>query len=85
MPHVPRRTAPTTTVPPEFMTPPRAHAPIPVPPQPGTKPNPATGKLRVGLGRLSLRGHAVDEKRLVKAMTGKEPEIDPDSGAMYLK
>lgn len=90
MPHFPRRQSPTTGIPPELMSPPKAaHAPIPVARPPADRPRaePAGNRpprLRIGLDRISPRTFKPDEKTTLRTMLGKEPYVDPHTGQLVL-
>lgn len=93
MPHIPRRNSPTVGVPMELMGPPRAHSPIPTPQTPQSQSRPASpqqadtpqGKRRkLGLSKLDPHTFEPDIKKIVKAMFGKEPDVDENTGQLVL-
>lgn len=89
MPHIPRRSSPTSGVPPELMQPPRSsHAPIPVQaPQrkrEAQQDTQAGRRKKIGLGSLNLHTYEPDQKKLLKIMFGKEPDVDENTGQLVL-
>lgn len=84
MPHIPRRTSPTTGIPREFMKPPeKAHPPIPVPEK--TPDTPEARRKSIGIPKINLHTYEPDQKRLLKTMFGTEPDVDPYTGQLVLK
>lgn len=81
MPHVPRRYAPSTGIPPELLQPPRGpQSPVPVR---GTQDEKkAGGRRRVGLGTLSPHTYEPDQGLILRSVFGKEPDVDPHTGQL---
>lgn len=76
MPHIPRRLAPTLG--------PRPEPASSEERRPRAGPDPPTGKLSAGLGRLSPRTHQPDELRVIQTLFGTEARIDDDTGDLVL-
>lgn len=83
MPHTPRRVPPSVGIPPEFMTPPREHAPTPLSAE-TTRDETKSPALSLRHKRLSLRGYKPDNKKLFTTLFGKEPDVDPHTGQLVL-
>ncbi len=91
MPHIPRRTAPTSGVPMELMGPPRQHSPIPLQSTQQSQSQPASpqqpdrqGSRRLGLQKINPHTYEPDLKKTLKIMFGKEPDVDENTGQLVL-
>lgn len=92
MPYIPRRNAPMSGVPAELMRPPSQHSPIPLQQQRSQQgqqgdqqQQQGQKKRRVGLEKISPRTWEPDIKKVLKAMFGKEAEVDENTGQLVLK
>lgn len=80
MPHMPRRYPTTVGANPELPTQPE-HPPIPV-----RKVEDVASSQRLGIGKISLRDHkGPTPAEIYKALTGKEPDVDPHTGQLVHK
>lgn len=82
MPRIPSRYAGTLGVPPELQVPRRDKTPVPVRGQEAAEEKPR--RLRVGLDKLNLRTYEPDKDQLIKALFGKEPDVDPYTRQLVL-